>query len=489
MKRNPLTLAVKLVLTGALAGSLVACGGGSSSTSTDTVSTTSDGTSVGPVTGFGSVYVNGTRFRTDGSVSSDDGIERETQLEKGMILKVDGNWDDSGEGEARRIDYDDTLRGPLTSASWDEIETIGELVIAGQTVRIDDQTVFKGATPVQLRDAAANWRVRVSGWRLDDGSFRASFVGARAIGTDFDDDNDVEIEGVVADLDDVAQTFTINGYPVDYNSAVFDDDLDESELANGLAVEVEGYIDNGTLIAREIDDEDDLFDDDDDVEISGAIAGSYDSGSRQFQLNGFTIQVDNDTEFDDGLRESDLADGLLVKVEGEYRGGVIVAEEIEPREGEAELDGVIESLGGDGESLVVSGVQVFITASTLIGDDDLADDDDNIVRRTQDLETLNVGDYLEIEGIQTPDQGGGLSALKIEREDDDDDGFELEGRVTAVASDRITVLGLELLGTTSGISVGDHVEVDYSKTTGGEYVIEEIEVEDSNSDDDDSDDD
>ncbi len=487
MKLNSLTLAVKLVLTGALAGSLAACGGGGSS-STGTASTTSDGSSIGPVTGFGSVYVNGTRFQTDGSVASDDGIERETQLEKGMILKVDGNWDDSGEGEARRIDYDDTLRGPLTSASWDEIETTGKLIVAGQTIRIDDQTVFKGATPVELRDSTANWRVRVSAWRLDDGSFRASFVGARAIRTDFDDDNEVEIEGAVANLDTDAQTFTINGYPVDYSSAVFDDDLDAAELVNGLVVEVEGFLENGTLIAREIDDEDDLFDDDDDVEISGAIAGSYDSGSRQFQLNGFTIQVDNDTEFDDGLRESDLGDGLLVKVEGEYRGALIVADEIEPREGEAELDGVIESLGGDGESLVVSGVQVFITANTLIGDDDL-DDDDNAVSRIQDIENLNVGDYLEIEGIQTSDQGGGLSALKIEREDDDDDGFELEGRVTAVSGDRITVLGLELLGATPGITVGDHVEVEYYKTAGGEYVIEEIEVEDSDSDDDDSDDD
>ena len=89
MKRNGLSKAIKLVMAGALVGGLAACGGGGSgsSGSADT-SASSQGTSVGAVTGFGSVYVNGTRFTTDGRVDSDDGLEREKiyaeiqQLEK-----------------------------------------------------------------------------------------------------------------------------------------------------------------------------------------------------------------------------------------------------------------------------------------------------------------------------------------------------------------------------------------------------------------------
>lgn len=480
MKRNVLSVAIRIAIGGALVGTLAACGGGGGGSGSSDGGATSSGSSVGPVSGFGSVYVNGTRFRTDGSVTSDDGVERETQLEKGMILKVSGTWDDRGEGEAQRIDYDDTIRGPLTSATWDDVEKTGALIVAGQTVQLDGQTVFKGLSPVELNGVAADtYRVRVSGWQLDDGSFRASFVGVRAIGVDFDDDNEVEIEGLVENLDTDAQTFTINGFPVDYTSAVFDDDLDREDLRDGIAVEVEGNLQGGVLVAREIDDEDDLFDDDDDVEIAGTVY-DFDAGARTFFINGVQVQINGSTEFDDGLRESSMANGLLVKVEGEYRNGLLIAEEIEPRDGDAELEGVIESKP-DSESLIVSGVRVVLTSGTLIEDDDDDNDDDRITMRAQDIENLNVGDFLEIEGRQRSDDGGFLEAIKVEREDDGDDGYEMEGRVTALSGTTVTVMGLEMLRGSadfSGIQVGSEVEVDYFRNSGGDYVVDEIEEDD-----------
>lgn len=478
MKRNGLSVAIKFAVSGALVGALAACGGGGGSGGSDSADTSS-GSSVGPVSGFGSVYVNGTRFHTDGSVNSDDGIERETQLEKGMILKVRGSWDDRGEGEAQRVDYDDTIRGPLTSATWDDVEKTGTLIVAGQTVHLDGQTVFRGLSPVELNGVAANtYRVRVSGWQQNDGSFRASFVGVKAIGVDFDDGNEVEIEGVVENLDTDAQTFTINGFPVDYTSAVFDDDITRDDLRDGLAVEVEGSLEGGVLIAREIDDEDDLFDDDDDVEIVGTVY-DFDAADRTFFINGVQVQINGSTEFDDGLSENSMTNGLLVKVEGEYRNGLLVAVEIEPRDGDAELDGVIESKP-DSETLIVSGVRVVLTSGTLIEDDD-DDDDDRITMRTQDIESLNVGDFLEIEGRQRTDGGGFLEAIKVEREDDGDDGYEMEGRVTALSSTTVTVMGLEMLRGSadfSGIEVGSDVEVDYFRNSGGDYVVDEIEEDD-----------
>lgn len=481
MKRNSLATAIKLALTGAVASSLVACGGGGSGSSSD--DSASAGTSVGPVSGFGSVYVNGTRFNTNGSVNSDDGIERETQLEKGMILKVRGRWGDDGQGEADRLDYDDTLRGPLESATWngpDLLDGEGTLIVAGQAILVDGQTVFKGATPTELNGVGPGvYRVRISAWRLEDGTFRASFVGVKAVSDDFSDTNEVEIEGVVSNLDPVAQTFQINGLEVNYESAEFDDDMERDDLDNDIIVEVEGHIENGVLIAKEIENEDDLFDDDDDVELAGAISGDYDDVSRQFSLNGITVRVDGGTEFDDGLGESDLGDGLLVKVEGSFRNGVLVAEEIEPRDGDAELEGVIESKNDN--ELVVSGVRVVLSSNTLIEDDD-DNDDDSITMRTSDIESLRVGDFIEVEGRQRSSGTDYLEALNIEREDDDaGEDFELEGRVTAVTDNSVTVLGLTLLRgdeDISGIRVGNQVEVEYFRNTGGDYVISGIEEDD-----------
>lgn len=469
MKRNGLSKAIKLVLVGTLAGGLAACGGGSGSSGLGSVSGNAEGTSVGAVTGFGSVYVNGTRFATDGSVSSDDGIEREGQLEKGMVLKIKGDWDERGQGQADAVFYDDTLRGPLVAATWDATASTGQLELLGQVVVLNNQTVFRGATPVELAAAPANYRVRVSGWRLDDGSFRASFVGARPLGSDFDDVNEAELEGVVQNLDTQSRTFTINGFTVDYTSAVADDDFSLDQLENGLAVEVEGQlnVDGDVLLAEEIDDEDDLFDDNDDVEISGDIY-DYDSSARTFRINGVLVQIDGDTDFDD-ISAGSLQDGVFVKVEGDYRNGVLLADEIEGREGDAELDGQIEEIDLSNELLVVSGIRVQLTANTLIDDDD-----DDRRNRVDDINAFTVGDYVEVEGRQRADY---LEAFTIEREDgDDDDDFELEARVDALGSNSVTFMNLEILQgnfSLSGVRVGDEVEAEYRKTTGGQYELVE----------------
>jgi hypothetical protein len=313
-------------------------------------------------------------------------------------------------------------------------------------------------------------------------------MGARAIGVEFDDGNEVEIEGVVANLDTSAETFTINGFLIDYTSAQGDDGFSLDDLADGIVVEVEGELSGNTIIAEEIEDEDDWFNgDDDDVEISGTIY-DFDGANQQFSLNGVRVQISNGTEFDD-INRSSLADGLFVKVEGDFRNGTLVAEEIEGQESDAELDGRIESIDLTDESLMVSGVRVQLTGSTLIDDDD-----DDRRSRVQDIQSLRVGDYLEIEGRQRSSGGGFLEAFSIEREDDgDDDDFELEARASSVGPSSITIMNLEVLlngYSTSGAIAGDEVEVEYRNTSGGQYELtDNVEVEDDDDSNDDKDDD
>jgi hypothetical protein len=481
MKQNKLGKAVKLSLAGLAFGALAACGGGSGGGGSDpTRDVGSSGAVTGPVTGFGSVYVNGVRFDTDSSeLESDDGIEREVELEKGMIVTVRGEWD-GDEGRASQVRYDDTLRGPLTGATWNEAQQTGVLNIIGQAVAVDSKTVFRGATPEELRDGAANtWLVRISGWPVADGRFRASFVGARLRSTgSFDDLNEIEIEGQVSNLDAEAQTFTINGLPVNYASAISDDGLSLSELSNGRNVDVEGLIESGVVIAEEIEIQGrGFFRDDDDVEFSGPLSADFDTQSRQFTVNGMTIQVTGDTEFDDGLSgAADLVSGLLVSVEGQYRDGIVFAEEIEAAEGEAELEASISAIDRQRRELTVGGVRVVVTQGTLLADED-EDDSDSRARLT--FETLAVNDFLEIEGFQRRNDGGYLEASRIEREDDFDTEFDLKGRITALNGDVMTVLGLELRGASgfSGLFEGLEVEVDYRRNAGGEYVIESLEPE------------
>ncbi|GGC59924.1 DUF5666 domain-containing protein [Marinobacter halophilus] len=126
----------------------------------------------------------------------------------------------------------------------------------------------------QLVANPTEFRVRISGWRTDNGDFRGSYVGAKVIGL-------------------------------------------------GVEVEVEGYLQDGILIAREIEDEDDLFDDDDDVEISGDIY-DFDGTARSFRINGVLVRYNNGTDFDD-IRLASLANQR--SAEGGYLEAFIIERE------------------------------------------------------------------------------------------------------------------------------------------------------------------
>jgi len=479
-------------------------GGGSGSVDVADGGIRGTGASVGPVSGFGSVFVNGIRFETDGSVISDDGISREDQLDEGMILRIDGQWRADGEGTAEQVEYDDTFRGEvvIVSETFDpDDSSIRESVtftVYGQTIVADKQTVFKGMS-LQTIDSGAF--VRVSGWRLPDGRYRASYVGSLEVSLD-----DVEIEGRIDDssVDVDLNRFSINGFPVEYdNTTNFGDGLTESDLnAPGLVVEVEGRIGSvdgaSGLIANNIEqDESRRYQrgDDDDIEFAGPVATAFDDADSTFTINGLTVLVPDDAVFEDGLTSADLQPGLLIQVEGSFLAdGRVEAEEIDIRDANAEVEGPINqaSIDFSARTFLVGGVLVQVTPLTIITDDD---DDQRI-----GLADLNGAFDVEVEGIERSTDGGEvfLEATKVEREieDDSDNEFEVTGRLGAIDDTTITVLGVQIRaveGETefdgiqrdqlmADFESGERplIEVDYVEQPSGSsnFVADEVELED-----------
>ncbi|MEQ9546851.1 MAG: DUF5666 domain-containing protein [Marinobacter sp.] len=467
------------------------------------------GASVGPVSGFGSVFVNGIRFETDGSVTSDDGITREGQLDEGMILRIDGQWRADGEGTAEEVEYDDTFRGEvvIVSETFDpDDSSIRESVtftVYDQTIVADQQTVFKG---LSLQTIESGGLVRVSGWRLPDGRYRASYVGALEESLD-----DVEIEGRVDDtsVDVGVNRFSINGFPIEYdNTTIFGDGLTESDLNNpGLVVEVEGRIGfiggASGLIASNIDqDETRRYQrgDEDDIEFAGPVATAFDEADSVFTINGLTVIVPDDDVFEDGLTSEDLQPGLLIQVEGNFLAdGRVEAEEIEIRDANAAVEGPINqaSIDFSARTFLVGGVLVQVTPLTIITDDD--DDDQRI-----GLADLNGAFDVEVEGIERSTDGGEvfLEAAKVEREieDDSDNEFEVTGRLGAIDDTTITVLGLQIRAVEGETEFDDIqrdqleadfasgerplIEVDYVEQPAGSnnFIAEEVELEEDDSD-------
>lgn len=447
------------------------------------------GISFGPVTGFGSVFVNGTAFDTNDAVILIDGASAtEADLTEGMLVRVEGEWTDTGTGTADRIEYRSDIRGPVqTVVNFDPLTGSGTLTVLGQTVRFNKQTVFRGVTREAI---AVDDDLVISGWYLDSGEFLASLVRASGI---FLDGGEAEVKGIIEELNLDARSFRVGGLDVLYSRTTeieMQEDRDELLPSdNGAFVEVEGAFNGSVLLANEIEQEDDRnllqASGGDDVEIEGPISSGITS-NRTFTLNGTTVQVTEGTEFDDGLRESDLQAGLQVSVEGEWDArDVLVAEEIESRSADSDVKASILDIDPGARELNVGGVQVRVTSRTLIVDED---DDDRL-----SFSKLQVGETVEVDGIRREDSDNVLlEAIKIEREDDDDDidGFELTGRVDAVdvSALQFNVLGLALTVTSDtewddvldefdDLQPGTRVELEYKQCAAG-FCALEVEGED-----------
>src|SRR6056297_1480335 len=164
MKRHIRNRVIGLAAGTVAFGAISACGGGGSGGGLDVADggIRGTGSSVGPVSGFGSVFVNGVEFSTDRTVVGDDGINQESRLVVGMILRVDGEWRETGLGDADTVEYDDTLRGTMQVLTpWEPVSKTATIQMLGQAVRIDSQTVVKGMTVETLADDDF---VRMSGW-------------------------------------------------------------------------------------------------------------------------------------------------------------------------------------------------------------------------------------------------------------------------------------------------------------------------------------
>jgi hypothetical protein len=511
MKRKSIQSTARFSLGVMSMGILVACGGGGGGSSLGIADggIRGTGSSVGPVSGFGSVIVNGVRFDTseipNRTVQSNDGISTEGELDEGMILRVDGEWRENGEGTASEVEYDDTLRGPITvESAWDPVTESAVIAIQGLRVNIDGQTVIKGvALPENLGTGDV---VRVSGWRLANGEFRASLVRVGAgTGDVFGAGNEIEVEGEITWASDSACSFEIDTVRVDCNALdpQIEPPLTSADLVEGKFVEVEGDLEQGTgnLLAREIRQDDQrryARGTEDDIEFSGPVTEDFD-GNDRFVINGITVIITDETEFDDGLEPKDLLEGLLIQVEGDYQpdGITVVADEIELREADAQIQGVIGE-GLDGDIFTVGGVQIRITANTLIESDD--DDASFNINKDELLSQLVAGLEVEVEGIER-DNGNELEAVKIEidvEEDGGEDGealsFELEGKLRAIDENSITILGVamgaeqnafddvtrtqleELLNTDENRFPILEVEYDKRTANGFSYQAEDIEL-------------
>jgi Domain of unknown function (DUF5666) len=337
---------------------LVGCGGGVESGGTGVTPTTSSAS--GPITGFGSVIVNGVRFDdSTATVTDADGVARtRDDLRLGMTTEVQGSaikTDASGTstGTAKSIVYGSDILGPI-----DSIDVAGaRLVALGQTVDIGSTTVFDDASiSGGLAALAVGDLIEVySLFDVASGHYKATRIERKSAVASY------RLRGIVGNLDASAKAFNIGSERISYAGVP---GPAPASLVNGnfVRVQLQPLKVGGVWLVVALKSGTDELGDADDARLEGLIS-AFTSATR-FSVNGITV--------DAGAANppAGLGLGVRVEVEGSSSGGVLMATKVKIKTPddvagqEFELHGAITSVNAAQLSFVLRGVTVTYSAAT-----------------------------------------------------------------------------------------------------------------------------
>jgi hypothetical protein len=423
-------------------GLLVAsCGAG---TGGQTAGIDRGGITSGPVTGYGSVWVNGSEYFTDDAeIEANGQTATEADLAIGQVVVLT-SLASGNRLSAQRIIYESNLKGPVEAGSVDALN--GSFVALGQQVIVDSGTSFAaGIIPADITGLLPGdiieVIVEVSGLVDTAGRIRATRIEKE------DAPYQVQLSGTVV-LGSGMQ-FTIGTQLVDYSTAMVTG-FPGGLITAGDRVRVSGsdFGGSGEIVATEVAYRGSsvLIEDGEDGDIEGLITDFV--SPQSFSLAGFSVVTNAQTEYSGGTA-GDLANNIRIEAEGLFDvNGTLIADEIEFREeGEARIEATVDSVNVAQNTVTVFGVDVEVTPLTRIEDkrDEL---------RPFGVGNLSSGDFLKIEGSWDGDSK--VIATRLERLEGEDK-FKIRGPITDAASPAFTLLGkiVQTSATFTNYSVGD----------------------------------
>jgi hypothetical protein len=441
------------------------------------------GISQGPITEFGSIFVNGIEWELDGAEVEIDGVvepglssdqDLSDLFNRGMVVRVEGTIDTSTEpptGQAERVFFDHEIEGPVSDVpvlrnDLGDPGQFKELTVLGKKILIEEGATNFSDGPAGFDTIVVDDVVAISGLVDEVGVVWATYVEKK--GPFVPGVTVVELKGkVLAPLTET--TFMLGSVTVEFGSADLSD-LPEGVVEDGM-VEVKGTLsDVGEIQASKIEldiprDDDDVAEDE--FSTTGFVNCTLDCADFDFSIGNQRVDAMG-AEFKNG-DASMLEDGRRVKVEGELIDGLLKANEIEFKDQEARVHAAFEDV--DDIDLVAGsfkllGIEIQVIPSTRVIDFDLGN--------------LMAGESLEVRGIVNAP--GVITAFRVRNRGIDDRGIRLDGPVefnetagqftimgVTVFTDDLTVFEIDdPMGTTEPVSKtcffenlneGDFVEV------------------------------
>lgn len=383
-----------------------------------------DGTGIGPVTGFGSVKLAGVVFSEDNTTTIvDDKGRKIDNVIEGMVVTVRGTLDQAFQsGAASNITIEREVRGPVddNGVALDN-NSIGVL---GQKVLVNPGTVivrFSGgetdlaALKADL-DNTIHPELEVHGGVDDLGVIHATFIG-RGRDNVVANDN-VEFRGKISNLDNVFRTFRIGAQQVNYTGLPAGGKVNWpiTGLANGLFAEVRGRLDAvGRAGVVRTDRAGDL------VEVKTVSLGNSQDRVKVegYVVSGtaasFVMNVPNGTvTVNSGNAPTGGTFGLRqrVQVKGTVTGsaGTTVQASVVTilRTNDILMEGSPDS-PPSGTSMTLLGKTVEVNDFTLFKDGTGA------IRKNFDLSKISTGDTVRVVGVFDSTPPGKVIAAKVER--------------------------------------------------------------------------
>ena len=427
------------------------------------------GVSAGPITGFGSIIVNGVTYNTDSAqFIRDDNPSTQEDFKVGETVIVKGTIDDDNTNAvAETVELDELIKGPVTAVAGGQLTVMGQTVTTTGTTSIDDSC---NASLADLSPLLGVFAVEVYGAADSAGVIAATRIECK-VAADFADD-EFEVNGIVSGHNAGTMTFMINGLEVDYSGALSIDNFPGGQINDGDPVEAEGppgnFDDTGAtpvLTASK-------------VEYKGGVLGG--NTGDHYEVEGFITSFVSETQFSvkvgtlvipvtttpgttvyEGGSAADLGDNLKVEVEGDLNADeVLLATKIEIKSStNVRVTGLVDGVQGD--VITILGISVNTDLTTTRFED-----------KRDDLEPFRVGDivagdYVEARGQEQPE--GEITAFLIERDDVDTDtelrGFVEDGSV--VGRDEFVILGVTV--DTTDVSPGNYFADDNTPISADDF--------------------
>jgi Domain of unknown function (DUF5666) len=338
--RVTFTLGVTVALT-----ALSSCGGGGSSTSIASPGTGGTGIMAsGPIAGFGSVIVNGTRFDdTQAQVTIDGSSVASSQLRLGMLAHVEGIKSDAlvtpttlikAQGEANTVKVWSIALGTVS-----QVISSSSFTVSGMTMQTDASTVLEGvmsASNLNTQTAVKVWGQPASADFTQWAVTRLEVLGSTT---------DTITTGKVLVR---AGTVSLNGYTLIGNTQA----LIDGQLLRAVGIASLGSSTSRTLAVRKVAvlaDTPAAFPVSGYAELQGIVTSVLGTSTgtpskvTKIMLGAAMIDLSNATIQPLG---SKIVEGVRIEVQGNWNAGALLARQVEfkstQEQQEVEVEGIID---------------------------------------------------------------------------------------------------------------------------------------------------